>query len=134
MAMFNGPVSCPPALSHSVTTAPASLAAAPRGLHAVLEQRTKILARRPLEVQPRSRYPLSMDTGGRSRRVRPALEPLVRQLAELPEDERCEVVAAAQESAARRPVLSWDAWESARGLVSLGGDAVADCDRLYDGS
>src|SRR5260370_27335653 len=45
--------------------------------------------------------------GSRSRRLRPALEPLVRQLAELPEDERREVVAAAQEGAARYPVLSW---------------------------
>jgi hypothetical protein len=72
--------------------------------------------------------------GGRGRRLRPALEPLVRQLAELPEDERREVVAAAQASAARPPVLSWDAWDAARGLVTLGGDAVADCDRLYDGS
>jgi hypothetical protein len=72
--------------------------------------------------------------GGRGRRLRPALEPLVRQLAELPEDERREVVAAAQESSAQHPGLSWDAWEAARGLVSLGGDAVADCDRLYDGT
>ena len=73
-------------------------------------------------------------TGGRGRRLRPALEPLVRQLAQLPEDERREVVAAAQETAGRHPVLSWEAWDSARGLVSLGGDAVADCDRLYDGA
>jgi hypothetical protein len=67
------------------------------------------------------------------RRLRPALEPLVRQLAELPEEERREVVAAA-ESAGTHPVLSWGSWESARGLVSLGGDAVEDCDRLYDGA
>jgi hypothetical protein len=32
--------------------------------------------------------------------------------------------AAAQESAARHAVLSWDAWVAARGLVTLGGDAV----------
>ena len=72
--------------------------------------------------------------GGRGRRLRPALDPLVRQLAELPEDERRDVIAAAQESAAQHPFLSWEAWESARGIVNLGGDAVADCDRLYDGS
>jgi hypothetical protein len=68
------------------------------------------------------------------RRLRPGLEPLVRQLAELPEEERREVVAAADESAGTHPVLSWESWESARGLVNLGGDAVEDCDRLYDGA
>jgi hypothetical protein len=71
----------------------------------------------------------------RGPRVRPALEPLVRQLAELPDDERREVVAAAEESAAtRKPTLAWSSWDAARGVVSLGGDAVADCDRLYDGA
>ena len=74
-------------------------------------------------------------TSTRRPRVRAALEPLVRQLAELADDERRDVVAAAQESAsARRPTLPWSSWEAARGVVSLGGNAVEDCDRLYDGS
>jgi len=29
--------------------------------------------------------------------------------------------------------LSWEQWDAASGVVSLGGDAVEDCDRLYDG-
>jgi hypothetical protein len=71
----------------------------------------------------------------RGPRVRPALEPLVRRLAELPDDERREVVAAAEESAAtKKPTLAWSSWDAARGVVSLGGDAVEDCDLLYDGS
>jgi hypothetical protein len=73
-------------------------------------------------------------SGGRRRRVRPALEPLVRQLSELADEERRAVVAASEETAAKRPVLSWESWEAARGAVSLGGDAVEDCDQLYDGA
>lgn len=72
-------------------------------------------------------------TSSRSRRVRPGLEPLVRQLAELPKEERREVVAAAEETA-KPPTLSWSAWDAAAGVVSLGGNAVEDCDRLYDGT
>jgi hypothetical protein len=73
-------------------------------------------------------------SGSRKRRIRPALEPLVRQLSELPALERREVVAAAEETATQRPVLSWESWESACNAVRLGGNAVEDCDRLYDGS
>jgi hypothetical protein len=56
----------------------------------------------------------------------------VRQLSELPAVERSEVLAAAEETATQRSVLAWTSWESARGVVSLGGNAVEDCDRLYD--
>ena len=54
------------------------------------------------------------------------------QLSELPAVERREVLAAAEETATRRSVLAWNSWESARGVVSLGGNAVEDCGRLYD--
>jgi hypothetical protein len=30
------------------------------------------------------------------------------------------------------PILSWEQWDAAAGVVSLGGDAVDDCDHLYD--
>jgi hypothetical protein len=67
--------------------------------------------------------------------LRPELESLVRALAALPEPDRSTVFAAANEQAqlARKgPTLSWDDWESARGVVKLGGNAVEDCDGLYD--
>jgi len=66
--------------------------------------------------------------------VHPELEPLVRQLAELSEAERRDVIAAAEQTVARRPVLPWEAWERARGVVKLGGNAVEDCERHYDGA
>jgi hypothetical protein len=61
---------------------------------------------------------------------------LVRQLADLPDRDRRDVVAAAEETvkSAQRAVLPWDAWEAARGIMTLGGNAVDDCDRLYDGA
>jgi hypothetical protein len=62
------------------------------------------------------------------------LEPLVSKLAELSAADRHEVVAAAEDAAAARPVLSWESWDAARGVVSFGGDAVQDSDRLYDGT
>ncbi len=69
------------------------------------------------------------------RHVRPALEPLVRELASLPEQERRDVVAAAEKTAMnRRSTLSWDSWDAARSVVNLGGNSVNDCDRLYDGT
>ena len=55
--------------------------------------------------------------------LRPELESLVRALAALPEPERSTVFAAANEQARRErkgPTLSWDDWESARGVVKLG--------------
>jgi hypothetical protein len=71
----------------------------------------------------------------RQPRIRPELQPLVRELAELPERERREVVAAAEQASKDlEPTLPWESWDAARGVVCLGGDAVEDCDRLYDGS
>ena len=73
--------------------------------------------------------------GGRQSRMRPGLELLVRELANLPADERREVVIAAEEEAAtRKPTLPWESWEAAGAAVTFGGDAVEDCDRLYDGT
>jgi hypothetical protein len=59
---------------------------------------------------------------------------LVRALAALPEPERSEVYAAVNDETrrSRGPTLSWDDWEAARGVVSLGGNAVEDSDALYD--
>ncbi len=74
-------------------------------------------------------------SGGRRSRLRPGLESLVSQLASLPPDERREVVIAAEQTAtARKPTLPWESWEAARAVVTFGGDAVEDCDRLYDGT
>jgi hypothetical protein len=72
----------------------------------------------------------------RRTQVRPGLLPLVRQLAELADRDRHDVVAAAEETVSdtHRSVLAWDTWEAARGVVTLGGNAVDDCDRLYDGA
>jgi hypothetical protein len=62
--------------------------------------------------------------------MRPELENLVRALAALPAPDRRDVVAAAERGVARtQATLSWDLWDRARGVVSLGGDAVEDSDR-----
>ncbi|MBI4951776.1 MAG: hypothetical protein HY908_07060 [Myxococcales bacterium] len=66
-------------------------------------------------------------------RLRPEHEALVRQLTSLPEDERQAVVAAAEAAAQQRPVASWATLRKLSAAVSLGGDAVEDCKRLYDG-
>jgi hypothetical protein len=58
---------------------------------------------------------------------------LVQALARLSEDERRRVIADAQREAGRRATLDWKSMRAARGIVSLGGNAVADCDTLYDG-
>ncbi len=71
---------------------------------------------------------------GRHLRVAPSLEPLVRQLAALSAAERREVIVAAEQTATERSVLSWDAWGRSRSVATLGGNAVDDCDRLYDGT
>jgi hypothetical protein len=71
-----------------------------------------------------------------SQDVPPGREQLVRELAGLPESERCAIVAAAEHAArrAKGPVLSWELLESAVGIVKgAPADAVVDCDRLYDG-
>ena len=58
---------------------------------------------------------------------------LVHELVQLPARERRKVIAEAQREARRRSTLSWVSLRASRGVVSLGGDAVADCDSLYDG-
>lgn len=58
---------------------------------------------------------------------------LVHELAQLPADERRKVIADAQREAQRRTTLSWSSLRATRGVVTLGGDAIADCDSLYDG-
>jgi hypothetical protein len=68
-----------------------------------------------------------------SKHLRPELVALVRALAGLPEDDRVRVYAAVNdETRLARATLDWDEWEKARGAVSLGGNAVDDCDELYD--
>ena len=37
-----------------------------------------------------------------------------------------------QEAAEGRGTVTWDALECARGVVRLGGNALDDCDQLYD--
>jgi hypothetical protein len=70
------------------------------------------------------------------------LMPLVRQLAALPIDERREVVAAAEREAAKtttgestdsRRRARWQRLRALAGVVDLGGNALEDCERLYDG-
>jgi hypothetical protein len=57
---------------------------------------------------------------------------------ELPDEERQALALRLRNEAkkahpSRGAVISWDALRRARGVVQLGGDAVADCERLYDG-
>lgn len=67
--------------------------------------------------------------------LRPELEALVRALSALPESVRNDVIVAAERAAAdARTPFTWELWDSARATVSLGGDALEDSDRLYDGT
>jgi hypothetical protein len=63
------------------------------------------------------------------------LQPLVKQLVELSEVDRQLVIRAANSQAEPRKLrtMSWETLDRARGIVSLGGDAVEDCKALYDG-
>jgi len=63
------------------------------------------------------------------------LQPLVEQLAALNEGDRRLVIQAANSQAEPRKLrtMSWETLDRARGIVSLGGDAVEDCKALYDG-
>jgi hypothetical protein len=63
------------------------------------------------------------------------LQPLVTQLAALNEGDRDLVIRAANSQAEPRKLrtMSWETLDRARGIVSLGGDAVEDCKALYDG-
>jgi hypothetical protein len=82
---------------------------------------------------PSSTPPASGSSSG-AKRLRPELADLVRTLAALPSAERERVYLAVDDERERaRRILPWDEWEKARGTVSLGGNAVEDCDELYDG-
>ncbi len=70
------------------------------------------------------------------------LQPLVKQLAAvneqlaaLNEGDRQLVIQAAnsQGGPRKRRTMWWETLDRARGIVSLGGDAVEDCKALYDG-
>lgn len=62
------------------------------------------------------------------------LLPLVQQLAALSDADRNLVIQAARAQARpRKPrTMSWETLDRAIGIVSLGGDAVEDCEALYD--
>ena len=65
-----------------------------------------------------------------------ALKPLVDGLAALPPEDRERVIVAARDAAGRKARVRRVPWEHlrrARGIVRLGGDAVEDCNALYDG-
>ena len=74
------------------------------------------------------------DTSSETRRLQPEHERLVEELAALPESERRAIVQEADEKSRRgaRVVASWDTIDRMTGLVSLGGDSVEDCRRVYD--
>jgi hypothetical protein len=60
---------------------------------------------------------------------------LVRALSALPDAVRNDVIVAAEKAAGRaRPSFTWERWKRARATVNLGGDALEDSDRLYDGT
>ena len=65
------------------------------------------------------------------------LRDLVKQLAALRSEQRQLVVRAAEQTdpaaRPRYPAMPWELIEKSIGVVSLGGDAVADCEALYDG-
>jgi hypothetical protein len=87
---------------------------------------------RSTSFHPEAGYTASMNSA--ARRLRPELEPLAKQLAALPAEDRRAVVEAA-EAGERSPLptIPWKELEEAFGIVSFGGDAVEDCRRLYDG-
>ena len=60
------------------------------------------------------------------------LLPLFQQLLALSETDRRLVIAAIEQER-ELPAMSWETLDRARGIVSLGGDAVEDCKALYDG-
>jgi hypothetical protein len=65
-----------------------------------------------------------------------ALRPLAAELAKLPEQDREMVISAARAANTTRhryPTMSWASLMSAKGIVRFGGNAVEDCDALYDG-
>jgi hypothetical protein len=61
------------------------------------------------------------------------LRPLVEQLQQLSAEERLSVIRAANDSSAGElPTIPWDVFRQAKGIVGLGGNAVDDCEALYD--
>ena len=68
-------------------------------------------------------------------RVPEHLLPLVEKLRELSATDRDLVIQAAEALAKQRelPTMPWEEFGKAKGIVSLGGDAVEDCKALYDG-
>ena len=61
------------------------------------------------------------------------LRPLVEQLSRLTPEERSLVVKAANESQRQQlPTVPWSEIEEGIGIVNLGGNAVEDCEALYD--
>jgi hypothetical protein len=64
------------------------------------------------------------------------LRPLAAELAKLPKEDRERVISVARAANTTRheyPTMSWASLKSAKGIVSFGGNAVEDCDALYDG-
>ncbi len=67
-----------------------------------------------------------------------ALRSLAAELGKLPQEDRELVISTARAESATgsgtvRRAISWESLMSARGIVSFGGNAVDDCDALYDG-
>ena len=64
------------------------------------------------------------------------LRPLVRKLAELRADEQEAVIESARnasrEQYAKLSSISWESFRAARGIVSLGGNALENSEALYD--
>jgi hypothetical protein len=63
------------------------------------------------------------------------LQQLVKQLAELSDEDRQLVIRAANSQAEPRELrtISWESLMEAKGIVALGGNADDDCKALYDG-
>jgi len=64
-------------------------------------------------------------------RDRKELEKLADQLASLSEEERQLVLSDVERRTGHRAHLPWRNMRALKGIVSLGGDAVQDCDDLY---
>jgi hypothetical protein len=64
-----------------------------------------------------------------------ALRPLVDQLAKLPTEQRRMVIEAAEHAGAAHEFtgLSTEDIQRLTGVVDIGGNALEDCDALYDG-
>ncbi|HEY5281344.1 MAG TPA: hypothetical protein VIM14_01010 [Polyangia bacterium] len=66
------------------------------------------------------------------------LEELAEELAALSPEDRCRVLAAVgrrgpKAADATSTPSTWQQLRGLEGIVSLGGDAIEDCDHLYDG-